>query len=84
MPDAILRVTLTRGPGARGYTPKVPNQPTVVMTLHPAPSLENPGRVEPDHVVVSDSGERSAGFLQDDEQNLARHGARRGGGKGRG
>jgi aminodeoxychorismate lyase len=43
MPDAILRVTLTRGPGARGYTPApvAETQPTVVMTLHAAPSLEN-------------------------------------------
>src|SRR5271170_2215886 len=40
MPDAILRVTLTRGPGARGYTPNGENQPTVVMTLHAAPPLE--------------------------------------------
>ena len=34
MPDAILRVTLTRGPGERGYTPKPDGKPTVVMTLH--------------------------------------------------
>ena len=40
MPDAILRVTLTRGPGTRGYTPNGDNKPTVVMTLHAAPSLE--------------------------------------------
>ena len=40
MPDAILRVTLTRGPGARGYTPNGDGTPTVVMTLHPAPALE--------------------------------------------
>jgi branched-chain amino acid aminotransferase len=42
MPDAILRLTLTRGPGARGYTPNGQGKPTVVMTLHPAPPLENP------------------------------------------
>jgi branched-chain amino acid aminotransferase len=41
MPDAILRVTLTRGPGKRGYTPDNDSQPTVVMTLHAAPPLEN-------------------------------------------
>lgn len=41
MPDAILRVTLTRGPGGRGYTPNAGGRPTVVMTLHPAPTLEN-------------------------------------------
>lgn len=37
MPDAILRLTLTRGPGERGYTPKAGGRPTLVMTLHPAP-----------------------------------------------
>jgi aminodeoxychorismate lyase len=40
MPEAILRVTLTRGPGKRGYTPKAEGNPTVVMTLHAAPSSE--------------------------------------------
>jgi len=39
LPDAVLRVTLTRGPGERGYTPKLGSTPTVVMTLHPAPPL---------------------------------------------
>ena len=42
MPEAILRVTLTRGPGERGYTPKAEGRPTVVMTLQAAPALENP------------------------------------------
>jgi branched-chain amino acid aminotransferase len=37
MPDAILRLTLTRGPGGRGYAPGCESKPTVVMTLHPAP-----------------------------------------------
>ena len=41
LPDAILRVTLTRGPGGRGYAPNGKGRPTVVMTLHPAPSLEH-------------------------------------------
>ncbi|HEX5398714.1 MAG TPA: aminotransferase class IV [Verrucomicrobiae bacterium] len=35
--EAVLRVTLTRGPGGRGYTPDACAHPTVVMTLHPAP-----------------------------------------------
>ena len=43
MPDAILRVTLTRGPGERGYSSKGADRPTLVMTLHPAPSRENHG-----------------------------------------
>jgi aminodeoxychorismate lyase len=42
MPEAILRLTLTRGPGGRGYAPDGRSKPTVVMTLHPAPALENP------------------------------------------
>jgi branched-chain amino acid aminotransferase len=42
MPEAILRLTLTRGPGGRGYTPNGKSQPTLVMTLHPAPPLKNP------------------------------------------
>jgi branched-chain amino acid aminotransferase len=36
-PDAILRVTLTRGTGARGYSPKNAGTPTLAMTLHPLP-----------------------------------------------
>ena len=36
MSEAILRLTLTRGPGERGYTPKAEGRPTTVMTLHPA------------------------------------------------
>lgn len=37
MPEAVLRLTLTRGPGGRGYAPDATGKPTVVMTLHPAP-----------------------------------------------
>ena len=40
MPEAILRVTLTRGPGARGYAPPADGQPTVVMTLNPVPPMD--------------------------------------------
>ncbi len=42
MPEAILRVVLTRGPGERGYAPRAEGRPTVVMTLHPAPPLDPP------------------------------------------
>jgi aminodeoxychorismate lyase len=41
MPEAVLRVTLTRGPGGRGYLPGAGDTPTVVMTLHPAPAPGN-------------------------------------------
>jgi len=37
MREAILRLTLTRGPGGRGYAPNGEGKPTVVMTLHPVP-----------------------------------------------
>jgi len=42
MPEAILRLTLTRGPGERGYTPEAEGRPTVAMTLHAVPHLETP------------------------------------------
>ena len=42
MPEAILRLTLTRGPGERGYAPKPADQPTMVMTLHAVLPADNP------------------------------------------
>jgi len=39
MPDAILRVMLTRGPGERGYLPNGSGPPTLAMTLHETPAL---------------------------------------------
>ena len=39
--ECILRVTLTRGPGSRGYSPQGADKPTVLMTLHPLP-VANP------------------------------------------
>jgi aminodeoxychorismate lyase len=46
MPDSLLRLTLSRGVGARGYSPKNANQPTLAMSLHPAPKmdLKNPAK----------------------------------------
>ena len=41
MRNAILRVVLTRGPGERGYTPKLDGKPTVVMTLY---AMSPPGK----------------------------------------
>lgn len=45
-PDAVLRITLSRGVGPRGYSPKGADQPTLVLSLHPAPTLDaaNPPR----------------------------------------
>ena len=40
LPEAILRVTMTRGPGERGYTPKTAGPPTLVMSLHATPPLD--------------------------------------------
>jgi aminodeoxychorismate lyase len=37
LPDALLRLTLSRGVGVRGYSPKGAESPTTVMSLHPAP-----------------------------------------------
>jgi len=37
LPDAVLRITLTRGPGARGYSIQGADRPTLAMTLHPLP-----------------------------------------------
>src|ERR1035437_4676752 len=37
--EAILRVTLTRGAGARGYSPKNSGPPTLAMTMHPLPPV---------------------------------------------
>jgi aminodeoxychorismate lyase len=37
LPDALLRMTLSRGVGVRGYSPKGAENPTIVMSLHPAP-----------------------------------------------
>ena len=42
MSEAVLRLTLTRGPGGRGYTPGSEGNPTIVMTLHPVPPAANP------------------------------------------
>jgi branched-chain amino acid aminotransferase len=38
LPEAVLRLTLTRGAGARGYSIQGPDKPTLAMTLHPLPA----------------------------------------------
>jgi aminodeoxychorismate lyase len=40
MPEALLRLTLSRGVGVRGYSPKGAEHPLLVMTLHPAPAID--------------------------------------------
>jgi len=43
MPEALLRLTVSRGVGLRGYSPSGAVQPTVVMTLHPLPAMPSVG-----------------------------------------
>jgi aminodeoxychorismate lyase len=45
-PESILRISLSRGIGVRGYSPKGADQPVLVMSLHPAPAHDpnNPAR----------------------------------------
>jgi aminodeoxychorismate lyase len=38
MPDGLLRLTLSRGVGPRGYSPKGAQSPTLVMSAHPSSS----------------------------------------------
>jgi aminodeoxychorismate lyase len=40
MREAILRLTLSRGVGVRGYSPKGADHPLLVMTLHPVPQID--------------------------------------------
>src|ERR1039458_1395352 len=40
MPEAMLRLTLSRGVAARGYSPRHAANPALVLTLHPAPVLD--------------------------------------------
>src|SRR5437773_1691656 len=40
MPSSLLRITLARGVGPRGYSPKGAERPSLVMSLHPAPALD--------------------------------------------
>ena len=51
MPDSLLRLTLSRGQGIRGYSPKGAARPTLVMTLHPAPVV--PERLAGWHLISS-------------------------------
>jgi branched-subunit amino acid aminotransferase/4-amino-4-deoxychorismate lyase len=43
MPDSLLRLTLSRGIGIRGYSPAGAVNPTLVMSLHPAPGAPASG-----------------------------------------
>ncbi|HSH92694.1 MAG TPA: aminotransferase class IV [Roseimicrobium sp.] len=40
MEESVLRITVSRGVGTRGYSPKDANRPTVVITQHPVPLID--------------------------------------------
>ena len=40
MPESLLRITITRGVGQRGYSPQGAEEPSLVMSLHPAPMVD--------------------------------------------
>lgn len=42
LPEGLLRLTLSRGVGVRGYSPKGADRPTLVMSLHPLPAAPEP------------------------------------------
>jgi len=44
LPNSVLRITLSRGPGPRGYSPQGAESPTLVLALHPLPDAR-PGGV---------------------------------------
>lgn len=65
MPDALLRLTVSRGVGPRGYSPKGADQPVVVMTLHPVPGAPSTGSASWKLVTASfrlPAGEKLAHF----------------------
>jgi aminodeoxychorismate lyase len=47
LPDSLLRLTLSRGVGPRGYSPKGADRPTFVMSLHPLPGAPASGPARP-------------------------------------
>ncbi len=59
LPEALLRLTLSRGAGMRGYSPRGADHPTLAMTLHPAPDAE--GQPPPVWKVVTASFRLPAG-----------------------
>lgn len=52
MPNALLRLTLSRGPGAPGYSARHANDPAFVMSLRPCPKAQ---RVPPQWDLVTSS-----------------------------
>lgn len=65
MPDALLRLSLSRGIGAPGYLPKNASKPTLAMSLRPAPKIGR--RIPAQWRVIVSSSRLAAG------DPLARH-----------
>jgi branched-chain amino acid aminotransferase len=42
MPDSLMRISLSRGVGEAGYSPRNAHGPTFLMSLRPAPKAKNP------------------------------------------
>lgn len=38
-PDSLLRITISRGVGVRGYSPEGATHPTFMLSLHPSPAV---------------------------------------------
>ncbi len=53
MPEALLRISLSRGVGPRGFSPKGAVRPALVMSLHPAP--DTCGKLPPTWRVITAS-----------------------------
>jgi aminodeoxychorismate lyase len=65
MPEALLRLTVSRGVGLRGYSPKGADKPIVVMTQHPFPGAPASGPARWKLVTASfrlPAGEKLAHF----------------------
>ena len=52
MPESLLRIALSRGVGAPGYSPKKVGRATLVMSLRPAPTL-NPKKLPQWKLITS-------------------------------
>lgn len=46
MPDAVLRLFVSRGAGTPGYSPRYAKKPTVAMSLRPAPKIHSKNPVQ--------------------------------------
>ncbi|MDB6121482.1 MAG: Aminodeoxychorismate lyase [Pedosphaera sp.] len=52
MPESLLRITVSRGIGQRGYSPQGADRPSFVMSLHAAPAL-NPSEPQRWKIITS-------------------------------